>query len=236
MKDKDSGTPRVFLVRHGQTEWSQNGRYTGNTELGLTAEGRQQVLGSAQVVVGTGNLIDPAKLAHVFISPRQRAQQTSHLLFGETLSQASADKVQVTTTSELAEWDYGAYEGLTTQEIHALRREHGLDSQRQWDIWEDGCEDGESADAVTARLDTLISKIRDLQGPNMHGERPCDVVLISHGHLLRGFIKRWLRFPLHMPLSLMLEPGGIGVLSYQHHNIQEPALMVGMAFPLKPHS
>lgn len=135
--------PLTVRSLQGQTEWSQNGRYTGNTELGLTAEGRQQVLGSAQVVVGTGNLIDPAKLAYVFISPRQRAQQTSHLLFKETLSQASADKVQVITTSELAEWDYGAYEGLTTQEIHALRREHGLDSQRQWDIWEDGCEDGE---------------------------------------------------------------------------------------------
>ncbi|KAL8842876.1 MAG: hypothetical protein Q9176_002512 [Flavoplaca citrina] len=118
-----------------QTEWSQNGRYTGDTELDLTAEGREQVLASAQVVVGPGNLIDRNKLAGVFVSPRQRAQQTFHLLFG--------DKFQVTTTSELAEWDYGAYEGLTTQEIHALRREHGLDLGKQWNIWEDGCEDGE---------------------------------------------------------------------------------------------
>ncbi|KAL8674276.1 MAG: hypothetical protein Q9168_001343 [Polycauliona sp. 1 TL-2023] len=227
MPDKDSGTPRVFL-------WSKNGRYTGTTELDLTTEGRQQVLASAQVIVGTGSLIDPAKLAAVFISPRQRAQQTFHLLFGDSLShQASAEsKVQVATTSELAEWDYGAYEGSTTREIHALRREHGLDSDREWNIWEDGCEDGESAAAVTARLDTLIGKIHELQRPNMHGERDCDVVLVSHGHLLRALIKRWLSYPLAMPLSLMLEPGGIGVLSYQHHNIQEPALMVGMAFPL----
>ena len=164
MKDKDSGTPRVFLIRHGrrpnpstttqrtsltlqsiqgQTEWSRNGRYTGDTELDLTAEGREQVLASAQVVVGPGNLIDRDNLAEVFVSPRQRAQQTFHLLFGEKLSRAPAGEIQVTTTSELAEWDYGAYEGLTTQEIQALRREHGLDSGKQWNIWEDGCEDGE---------------------------------------------------------------------------------------------
>ncbi|KAL8857324.1 MAG: hypothetical protein Q9178_006090 [Gyalolechia marmorata] len=147
MKDKDSGTPRVFLVRHdilqGQTEWSQNGRYTGTTELDLTAEGRQQVLGTAQTIVGPGNLIDPAKLAHVFVSPRRRAQQTVDLLFGEGLSKSSGEGIDVTTASELAEWGYGLYEGLTTKEIQALRREHGLDVERAWNIWEDGCEDGE---------------------------------------------------------------------------------------------
>ncbi|KAL9001210.1 MAG: hypothetical protein Q9169_000394 [Polycauliona sp. 2 TL-2023] len=131
------------ITPKGQTEWSQNGRYTGNTELHLTPEGRQQVLGSAKVIVGTGNLIDPAKLANVFISPRQRAQETFHLLFGESLSDAPGDQACVTTTSELAEWDYGAYEGLTTSEIHALRHDHGLDAEKQWNIWQDGCEDGE---------------------------------------------------------------------------------------------
>ncbi|KAI4245066.1 MAG: hypothetical protein L6R40_002665 [Gallowayella cf. fulva] len=143
MPDKDAGTPRVFLARHGQTEWSKNGRYTGNTELDLTAEGQQQVIGTARIVVGTGNLIDPAKLVHVFVSPRKRAQQTFDLLFREGTVQASAHDIDVTTTDELAEWDYGAYEGLKTHEIHARRRERGLDVERPWNIWKDGCEDGE---------------------------------------------------------------------------------------------
>lgn len=71
-----------------------------------------------------------------------------------------------------------------------------------------------SADAFATRLDALISKIRCIQGPNMHGEKASDVLLISHGHFLRGFVKRWVQCPLDMPLALMLDPGGIGVLRY----------------------
>ncbi|KAL8802576.1 MAG: hypothetical protein Q9182_003741 [Xanthomendoza sp. 2 TL-2023] len=171
-------------------------------------------MGTTRLVVGTGNLIDPAKLSHVFISPRKRAQQTFDLLFAEASTQDSLGEINVTTTDELAEWLYGAYEGLKTHEIHALRRERGLDLERPWNIWKDGCEDGESADAFAARLDTLISKIRCIQGPNMHGEKACDVVLISHGHFLRGFVKRWVQLPLDVPLSLMLDPGGVGILRY----------------------
>ncbi|KAI4157047.1 MAG: hypothetical protein L6R39_000819 [Caloplaca ligustica] len=226
MADKDSTTPR--------TEWTKNGRYTGSTELDLTGIGRQQVLGTGEAVVGPGNLIDPAKLARVFVSPRARAQQTCDLLFHGKRANALADAGKITTTEDLAEWDYGAYEGLMTREILDRRRQQGLDQERQWNIWKDGCEDGESADAVAARLDALISKIRDIQAPNMHGEKGSDVILVSHGHLLRAFVKRWLGLPMQMPLSLMVEPGGIGVLSYEHHNVLEPALMVGMALPFKP--
>ncbi|KAL8784658.1 MAG: hypothetical protein Q9213_003828 [Squamulea squamosa] len=204
----------MVRLLEGQTEWSQSGRFTGTTELNLTAEGRRQVLGTAQVVVGTGNLIDPAKLTHVFVSPRIRARQTFDLLFGEGLGQASANETRVITTSELAEWDYGAYEGLTTKEIQARRSERGLDSERPWNIWLDGCENGEGKVEVTARLDTLVSRIQALQSLYLHGEHAADVVLIAHGHILRGFIKRWLQYPLEIPLSLMLEPGGIGVLRY----------------------
>jgi len=65
---------------------------------------------------------------------------------------------------------------------------------------------------VTARLDSLIEEIHAFQAPNIHGEKACDVVLVAHGHLLRAFVKRWLRYPMEFPLSMMLEPGGIGVL------------------------
>lgn len=86
---------------------------------------------------------------------------------------------------------------------------------------------------VAQRLDALIAEIRARQAPNMHGEAPADVVLVAHGHLLRAFTKRWLGYPMEFPLSMMLEPGGVGILSYQHHSIDEPAFMVGMALPLE---
>lgn len=69
-----------------------------------------------------------------------------------------------------------------------------------------------SPEQVTERLDSLIRKIHEIQGPCMHGERPADVLLVAHGHLLRAFVKRWLKLPLHDSLSMMLEPGGVGML------------------------
>ncbi|PYI14905.1 phosphoglycerate mutase-like protein [Aspergillus violaceofuscus CBS 115571] len=235
MPDKDAGTPRVFLYRHGETEWSKSGRYTGTSEIELTADGIKQVTASGQILVGAGKLLDPArKLARVFVSPRRRAVHTFELAFPEADKQAlrAAGKVQE-NDERLAEWGYGLYEGLLTKEIRSLRKEHGLDGEREWDIWRDGCEGGESPEDVTARIDSLIAEIRDLHRGNMHGEQPADVVLIAHGHTLRAFTKRWLGYPMEFPLSMMLEPGAVGVLSYQHHSIDEPAFLVGYGFPLE---
>ncbi|KAJ5214840.1 hypothetical protein N7468_010519 [Penicillium chermesinum] len=233
MPDKDAGTPRVFLYRHGQTEWSQNGRYTGKTELELTKNGENQVSASGKIIVGSGKLIDPANLAHVYTSPRRRAVQTFEIAFSEADRQALHDAKKVSLTERLAEWDYGQYEGLVTKEIRALRKDHGLDAERPWDIWRDGCEGGESSQQVSDRIDDLIQEIRAIHKGNMRGENPCDIVLVAHGHLLRAFTKRWLGYPLEFPLSLMLEPGAVGVLSYQHHNIDEPAMLVGYGFPVQ---
>ncbi|CAI7628621.1 unnamed protein product [Penicillium pancosmium] len=232
MPGQDAGTPRVFLYRHGQTVWSQSGQYTGVTELDLTKDGQQQVHASGKMIVGSGKLIDPVNLAHVYISPRNRAKQTFDIAFSDADKQALKDAQKVSQTDRLAEWTYGDYEGLLTREIRALRKERGLDSERPWDIWRDGCEGGESAQQVTDRIDDLIREIRAFQKDSMHGENPSDVVLVAHGHLLRAFTKRWLGYPMEFPLSLMLDPGAVGVLSYQHHNIEEPALMVGYGFPV----
>ena len=122
----------------GETEWSKSGRFTGITELELTENGIKQVLGTGKILVGTGKLIDPTKLTHIFISPRRRAQKTYDLLFNDI-----GEKTKVNTTDELAEWDYGKYEGLLTQEIRDRRKSQGLDQESPWDIWRDGCEDGE---------------------------------------------------------------------------------------------
>ena len=183
------------------------------------------------MVFGPGRLIDPANLAHVFVSPRRRAQQTWRIFADSPPSADSAAQIPTSTTEDLAEWDYGLYEGKLIKEIRVLRQQRGLDRERAWDIWRDGCEEGETPEKVASRLDSLIAKVKSIQQPNMQGGRRCDIVLVAHGHILRAFVKRWLRYDLDSPLSLILEPGGIGGLSYQHHNIEEPACLVGMSFP-----
>ncbi|KAF4551057.1 Histidine phosphatase-like protein 4 [Elsinoe fawcettii] len=229
MSDRDASTPRVFLARHGETEWTINGRYTGVTELALTANGEKQVLGTGRLLVGPGKLIDPNRVARFFVSPRKRAQQTFKLLFGDSTSEQDE---RISVTDEIAEWDYGAYEGLHDHEIRARRKEQGLDSERPWDIWRDGCEGGESAEEATDRLDGLVRKIQDIQRPYMHGGKPVDIVVVAHGHILRAFSKRFLKYPMQERIPMMLPPGAIGVLSYKNHDIDDPAFLLGMALPL----
>ncbi len=96
-----------------------------------------------KMLVGPEKMIDPQKLARVFASPRKRAQQTFDLLFDDAGKDSLFESGKVSTTEELAEWDYGEYEGLLTQEIRVRRESQGLDKERAWDIWRDGCEDGE---------------------------------------------------------------------------------------------
>ena len=129
----------------GETEWTKNGRYTGSTELDLTPDGVKQVESTARQLLGHGKLIDPARIAHIWISPRKRTQQTFQLLFRNSShfgSSLNADGV--TSTEEITEWDYGDYEGLLSNEIRSSRKERGLDQTSEWNIWRDGCEGGES--------------------------------------------------------------------------------------------
>lgn len=93
--------------------------------------------------MGSGKLIDPSKFAHVFISPRHRAVQTLDILLGDAQKDALMKEGKVTITEDIAEWDYGDYEGFLTKEIRARRKEKGLDKEKPWDIWVDGCEGGE---------------------------------------------------------------------------------------------
>lgn len=120
----------------------QNGRYTGTTDLELTPAGMNQVTASGSQLVGPHKLIEPSRLAHVWVSPRKRALQTYHLLFGNA-DRGSDMPGNVTVTEDIAEWDYGDYEGLLVGEIRAGRKEKGLDREREWNIWRDGCEGGE---------------------------------------------------------------------------------------------
>lgn len=147
------------------------------------------------------------------------------------------------------------YEGLLAPEIRERRKSNGLDQDRAWSIWRDGCEGGEcvmtflsaflynhltrrnvlmpirSPEQVTNRIDSVISDIRAIQSSHMHDEMPKDIVLVAHGLFARCFAKRWLGYDLSSGPNHMMEPGGLAVFSYSHHNIEEPALYLGVSFP-----
>lgn len=125
----------LYLVRHGQTEWSRSGRYTSVTDLDLTD------IGVAQATALRTRL-DPADFQLVLSSPRLRARRTAELAgFGD-----------VEVDEDLAEWYYGDFEGLTTAQIRA--------QDPGWRIWFNGCPSGESADHVRARLTRVVARVR----------------------------------------------------------------------------
>lgn len=149
---------QLTFVCTGETEWTMSGRYTGSSDIPLTKNGEKQVSTSAQVIVGPGKIIDPSRLAHLFVSPRTRARRTFDVLFDENSQKQLLLKTEI--SEDIREWEYGAYEGLLTAQIRAARKQRGLDEERPWNIWVDGCEDGESASEVSVRLDRIIDKIR----------------------------------------------------------------------------
>ncbi|CAG8971114.1 hypothetical protein HYALB_00008591 [Hymenoscyphus albidus] len=242
-------TPRVFVVRHGETEWSLNGRHTGTTELPLTANGEKRIRATGRALVGDDRLIVPRNLAHIFVSPRHRAQRTLELLdlgckskypWQEYPSLSEEEKKEgdirtvasVEVTEDIREWDYGDYEGITSPEIRELRKKQGLG---EWDIWRGGCPGGESPEQITTRLDRLISTIREKYhspciGKPLSDKPAGDVLLVAHGHILRAFAMRWVGSTLQDGPSFLLEAGGVGTLSYEHKNIHEPAILLGGSF------
>ncbi|KAI6007191.1 histidine phosphatase superfamily [Pisolithus albus] len=204
--------PRLFLVRHGETEWSRNGS-TGRTDICLTARGEEQVRAQATVLVGDERPIDPKNICTAIISPRIRAHKTFHLLF-EHLPEFPDHLI----TEEVREWDYGEYEGLVSGEIVA--RDPG------WNIWKSGCPGGESAEEMQARVDRVIAKVRDYHRKWFEeGKGSRDVLIVAHGHFNRAIIARWNKFELALgTLTSTVEPGGVAVLSYSHHSLDEPVL------------
>jgi broad specificity phosphatase PhoE len=173
---------RVFLVRHGETEWTRTGQHTGNTDLPLTDAGREQ----GRLLTERLTDID---FALVLSSPRQRAL--------ETCRQAGLlERAEV--SEDLREWDYGAYEGLTTSEIRKL--------QPDWAIWTQGAPEGETPNQVSNRADSVLQRVRSAEG---------DVALFSHGHFLRAFGARWLELPVAAGAHLLLSTASVSVLGYE---------------------
>ena len=132
--------PKIYLARHGQTEWSLSGQHTGVTDIPLTAHGESDAR-------KLGTRLQGLTIAKVFSSPLQRARRTCELAgFGS----------QAEILPDAIEWNYGQYEGVKTHDIHKDRPD--------WDLFRDGCPGGEDAAAVGARADRVIERIRAVDG------------------------------------------------------------------------
>jgi broad specificity phosphatase PhoE len=174
-------TQRIFLVRHGETEWSVSGQHTGLTDIPLTERGRLTARWLAPIFA-------KEPFALVLSSPLQRARATCDLAGFGACAEIDGD---------LAEWDYGNYEGLTGKQIQALAPD--------WLLFRDGCPDGETADQVAARVDRVIARARAVEGL---------VALFAHGHVFRVLVARWLGLPAAAGCQFLLDTATISVLGY----------------------
>ncbi len=178
----EGGGGEIVLVRHGQTEWSKAGRHTGTTDLSLTEAGRAEVRTAAP-------LVSSREFELVLCSPLLRARETAELMgFAEP---AELD-------GDLAEWNYGDYEGLTTAEIR--ERLPG------WSVWDQGPEGGETIDEVAARVRRVVDRCEKISG---------DVLLFAHGHSLRILTATYLGLPPSAASLFALDTSGVGVLGYE---------------------
>ncbi len=174
---------KAALIRHAETEWSREGRHTGRTDVPLTARGRE----AARAL--------PERLAAwhfelVLTSPLARARETCELA-------GLGDHAQA--REELLEWDYGEYEGLTSEQIERLRP--------GWSLWRDGCPGGERASDVGARADRVLAVLDGAEGA---------VAVFSHGHLLRVLGARWAALDARQGARLGLFTAAICALGYEH--------------------
>jgi broad specificity phosphatase PhoE len=190
--DPASDPGRIVLLRHGQTEWSASGQHTSRTDIPLTDRGR--VLAEETAELGRRILRDRTP-ALVLTSPRARARTTAEL------AGLHADRVD----DRLVEWDYGSYEGLTTDQIRA--------DQPGWSIWENGAPGGESPDQVGRRADDLIA---DITATLADG----DVVLVGHGHFSRVLMTRWIELPVVEGARLMMDAPAWAVLGHYHGDVR----------------
>lgn len=182
--------PKIYLARHGETEWSLSGQHTGTTDIPLTQQGEHNAR-------NLGKRLQDVHFDKVFTSPLQRSRRTCELAgFG--------DRVEI--DPDLVEWNYGEYEGERTADIRKKRP--------GWFLFRDGCPGGESVEAVGARADRVIARLRALNA---------DVILFSHGHFLRVLGASWLGKPASDGQFLLLTTASLSVLGYEH-NLHEPVL------------
>jgi probable phosphoglycerate mutase len=159
----------LFAIRHGETAWSLSGQHTGSTDIPLTDKGRR-------LAKKMRPILTRRTFELVLCSPLQRARETCELVgFGD----------RAVIDSDLLEWNYGEYEGMTPRQIQEIAP--------GWMIFRDGCPGGESPEQVGERVDRVIARSRSVDG---------DSALFAHGHVLRVLVARWIGLPVRVVGSI----------------------------------
>jgi probable phosphoglycerate mutase len=184
--------PTVYLARHGETEWSLSGQHTGLTDLPLTGHGEQSARRLGERLAGR-------RFAAVLSSPLQRAARTCELAGYGAVAELEPD---------LVEWNYGRYEGKRSAEIQAERP--------GWQLFRDGCPDGESPAQIGARAERVVQRVRAVGG---------DVLLFSSGHILRVLAAQWLGLGPDGGRFFTLGTASLSMLGYEH-NTAEPIVQL----------
>ena len=185
--------PRLFLARHGDTAWTDSRQHTGRTDLPLNARGEEHARQLAE-------RLRRFSFASVFTSPLQRASKTCELAGFGMVARADPD---------LLEWDYGRFEGMLSKDI--------LKKQPGWEMFRDGCPEGESPADVAARADGFIARVQRIEG---------DVLAFSSGHIIRMIAARWLGLPSGAGRFFYCRPASVGVLGFEHRNRDEPIIFL----------
>jgi broad specificity phosphatase PhoE len=187
-----SALPVVHLARHGETAWSLSGQHTGRTDLPLTDHGERQAR-------ALGERLRGLRPAAVLTSPSLRAIRTCELAgFGE----------RAEIEPDLAEWDYGHYEGRRTSDI--------LAENPGWQLFRDGCPGGESPSEIASRADRVVARLRAIGN---------DVLVFSSGHILRVMTARWLGLGPEGGRLCLLSTASVSMIGYEH-NLSEPAIQL----------
>ena len=183
----------IHLIRHGETEWSLSRRHTGRTDIPLTPRGEEAARKLGQLLRGIS-------FARVLSSPLLRARRTCELARLGPMAEIEPD---------LAEWDYGDYEGQTSAEIHEARP--------GWNVFRDGCPRGETLAQISSRADHIIARLRVLEG---------DVAIFSHGHFGRVLGARWIGLPVEQSQHFLLSTASLSILGYEHNLVKESAIVL----------
>lgn len=184
---------RLYLIRHGETAWSLSGQHTGRTDIPLTEQGEQHAR-------DLGKRLRAVKFSRVLTSPRKRARRTCELVGLDAVAELEPD---------LAEWDYGDYEGLNSANIRKGRPD--------WNLFRDGCPGGESPAQVSERADRVIARLRALEG---------NIAIFSHGHFGRVLAARWIELPVGQAQHFVLSTASLSILGYEHNHAAEPTMIL----------
>jgi broad specificity phosphatase PhoE len=182
---------RLYLIRHGETEWSLSGRHTGRTDIALTANGVDEAR-------ELGKQLQGIPFAHVFTSPLKRALQTCDLAGLSNVRKIEPD---------LAEWDYGDYEGRRSADIRKERPD--------WNVFRDGCPGGETPAQIAVRADRLIARLRELDG---------NIALFSHGQIGSAIATRWIGLAVVEAQHFELSTASLSILSLDPHHPTVPVI------------